>query len=110
MARMSHILHPASQAIDGNPDSFWAGTYDVCMGCNCWRSEKIDQRATTLDMAAARPVGKIYIRQGHNMWCIKDIRICCGDSNGNFDTFAPLVLEISFEKTVIGSTAFHMVL
>ena len=100
----THDSYPASNAIDGDPNSFWAGDFVIGMACTCWEWTKLDTQAITLDMATARPVGSIHITQGNNEWAMKDIRIRCGDSNGNFDAFAPLVLEISWETTIIGCT------
>lgn len=91
--------YPASQTIDGQSSTFWAGDHDIGMSCDCWDSSKKDGQSIRVSLGATNKVSKIRLQQGGagNTWAISKIRIHCGAAyQAN-----PLPLDISFGTTDI---------
>lgn len=92
--------YPASNAVDGDTESFWAGDFDVGLSCSCWNSAKLDGQQLLLDLQSEVRVGEIRLHQGDNTWSLTDIRIHCGDGAGDFSD-PPMELGISMALTQI---------
>lgn len=95
---------PLEAAIDNNTDTFWAGDFDVDMGCDCFKDSSIDGHALVFDMGSVTSVMRIRLYQGYNAWSVSKIRIFCGDDAESF-FLQPLSLDIPEDVADIQCTS-----
>lgn len=97
---LSSETHVASNVVDGDKSTYWAGNDEHGLSCSCWNSSKVDKQAIQFALPEAY-ISRIEVYQGNNARSMGHFRIHCAGSGGNYRTDDVLEVHGSLDQTTI---------
>eukprot|EP00439_Symbiodinium_sp_Y106_P079428 s483_g18.t1 len=97
----------ASNAVDGDTGTFFAGDHDIGAGCTCWDDSKIGASGIVVNTPFVTQISRIKLTQGgaDNPWSVGRMKIECGSSSTQFLSAAIFVDTSRTSTTITCSSA-----
>ncbi|CAE7947716.1 Gstt1 [Symbiodinium sp. KB8] len=93
---------PASNAVDGDLGSYFAGDHDIGAGCTCWDDSKVGSSGIVVNTPFVSQISRIKLTQGGdtNPWSVARMKIECGSSPSAYSAL-PIFVDTSRTSTTI---------
>lgn len=92
--------HVASNVVDGDKSTYWAGNDEHGLSCSCWNSSKINKQAIQFVLPETY-ISRIEVYQGNNARSMGHFRVHCAGAGGNYRTDDVLEVHGSLDQTTL---------
>lgn len=90
----------ASNVVDGDKSTYWAGNDEHGLSCSCWNSSKINKQAIQFVLPETY-ISRIEVYQGNNARSMGHFRVHCAGAGGNYRTDDVLEVHGSLDQTTL---------